>query len=703
MSSRKFLPGLAILLVCSAAVLPRAARTAAGPTTWPPISAEDAAMTDCPREPGAPAVILYREEITDVDKGTTTVFKRLKILTAAGRDHSSIEIPFVAGYSKITEIEARVVQPGGQARPFDGEIFERTDVRRGKLRLAAKTFALPNIEVGSIIDYRYKIVSKRSGLSAKRLNALINDLTASEDRPEEGGAKERKDPRTLPVGRWTVQDDLFTKHLKFSYKNTMAGIAALLGEGGRLGWASVGMESGRPFVFLGNAQMELYNVPSFAAEDSMIPEAVARMSVDLFFIDHEIANGAEFWKLESRDWQRGVEEFLGRPDQLAAAARRILGDETDPMEQLKRIYAEVHGFRNLSYEKDLTDERKKDEKIKGNRRVEDVLERRYGLRSDITRTFVSLARAAGFEAEVVRVTARDDKLFRKDLLSFYDQLDSEIALVKVAGRTLAFDPATPFCPFGLIHWTRTNSTGLRMSENPPAFFTTPSSPPDMTLTKREIALSLDTRGGLAGTIKTTYTGQEALVRRLDHIHDDDAARREALETELRALLPAGATARLTDVENIDNNEPALIVTCAVDIPGLATVAGDKTLLPLSPLAGSGQYPFRHAARKYPVCFAYPSRQFDDIQVTLPEGLTAAALPPPRKNDSDFSSFSVFCAQEAPNRLHIQRDLSVKKIYFAIEQYPALKAFLDQVRAIDEEQIVLTPTATSLVSFSRWRP
>jgi hypothetical protein len=695
MSPRKRLLGLPTLLACFAVGLVCAARPAAGQATWPPISAEDAAMKDCPKEPGAPAVILYREETTDVDKMTTTVFKRLKILTAAGRDRSSIEIPFVAGYNKVIEIEARVVPPQGPAQLFNGEIFERTDLRRGKLRLAAKTFALSNIEAGSIIDYRYKIVYSRSSLPAKRLNALINDLTASEDRPEEGGAKERKNPRTRTVGRWTVQEDLFTKHLKLSYKNTMAEIAALLGAGGRLGWASVGMEFGKPFITLGSAFLELYNVPSFAAEDNMIPEAVARMSVDLFFLDHEIANGGEYWKLESRDWQKGVEEFIGQPDQLAAVARRIVGDAAEPMEQLKRMYAEVQGIRNLSYEKDLIDERKKEQKIKDNRRAEDVLERRYGLRSDITRTFVKLARAAGFEAEVVRVAARDNKLFRKDLLAFYDQLDSEIALVKAAGRTMALDPATPFCPFGLIHWTRTNSTGLRISDNPPAFFTTPLSPPDMALTLREIALALDPQGGLAGTVRTTYTGQEALVRRLDHIHDDDTARREALEKELGDLLPTRATVRLTGVENIDNNETSLIVTCDVAIPGLATVAGGKTLLPLSPLAGSGQYPFRHAARKYPVYLPYQFRQFDDIQITLPEGLTVAVRPQPRKNESDFSSFSVVCSQEAPNRLHIQRDLSIKKIYFPVEQYAALKAFFDQARAIDEEQIVLaTPASKS---------
>jgi hypothetical protein len=72
-------------------------------------------------------------------------------------------------------------------------------------------------------------------------------------------------------------------------------------------------------------------------------------------------------------------------------------------------------------------------------------------------------------------------------------------------------------------------------------------------------------------------------------------------------------------------------------------------------------------------------------------LTAEVRPPQRKTDNDFSSYFVVCGQEAPNRLHIQRDFVIKKSYFAVEQYAALKAFYDQVRTVDEEQIVLATT------------
>jgi hypothetical protein len=676
-------------MACLAAVIAAAARPAPDRPAWPPISAEDAAMKDCPKQPGAPAVILYREETTEADARKTTVFKRLKVLTPAGRDRATIEIPFVAGVTKVTGIEARVVWPDGSEKAFDGEILEKTAVRRGRLRLAVKTFALPNVDVGSIIDCRYRIEHGRSRRSAKGIDALIADFNGRQDRPEEGGVKERRDPRSALVGRWPVQEDLFTKHLKLSYQNVSASIAHLLGAGGRLAWASVGMEFGKPLVFGGSAVLELFNVPAFVPEVHMLPEEMARMSVDLFFLDREIVNGEEFWKLESRDWQKNIEEFIGRAAPLAAKAREIVGDATEPADRLRRIYEEVQGYRNLSYENDLTEEKRKEQKIQDNRRVEDVLERRYGLRSDITRTFVKLAQAAGFEAEVVRVTARDDKLFRKDLLSFYEQLDSEMALVKVGERTLVLDPATPFCPFGLAHWSRTNTTAVRFSGEPPAFFVTPASPPDLALTRREAAFFLDRTGDLAGTVITNYTGHEALVRRLGFARDDAAARRQALEKELADLLPTGAAVTLTRLENVDNSASALVAAFDVFVPGFAAVAGDKVLLPVFPLIGAVRDTFGHAERKFPVYFPYPYREFDDVVITLCEGLSVEARPSARKGGGDAFSYSLVCVDEGPQRLHVQRDLVMRRFHFPVGEYPALKGFFDDVRAADEAQVVLT--------------
>jgi hypothetical protein len=91
-------------------LLPTAGRLAAATDDWPPITAEEKAMKDCPQQPGAPAVFLYREEITDHNTWTATYYCRLKILTAAGKEHANIEIPFVKGSTKIEEYHVKVAE-----------------------------------------------------------------------------------------------------------------------------------------------------------------------------------------------------------------------------------------------------------------------------------------------------------------------------------------------------------------------------------------------------------------------------------------------------------------------------------------------------------------------------------------------------------------------------------------------------------------
>lgn len=655
---------------------------------WPPLTPEEKAMTDCPQQPGAEAVWLYREMISDHEAFETKIFKRMKILKDSGRGHANIEIPYYAGRAKVEDLEIRHIPPQGEPVPFKGQVFDKTAVRYRRFRVAVKTFAVPDVAVGSIIEFRFRIVPDSGGSSGRDEADAAENLSLFGSKPEEGGLPKIKDFLSFPAIRWEVQDDLFTLKARFEYSGHPY-IWTLFDGPCRLTWVSHRLENAKPVIKGNRVELELANIPAFEDEELMTPEEAEQMSVDVSYLDRRISDSDDFWKRESQNWQRAAEKFIGDPGKAAASAKELIGDAADSVLKLGRLYDGVQKIRNLSYEKGLTRKQRKEQKLKTNGSVGDVLERGYGVRSDITRTFIALARAAGFQAEAVRVSTRDDKLFRINLLSFYDQMDSEVAMVNLGDRSLLFDPATPLCPFGLIHWSRSNTAGLRYSDKPPSFFTTTVYQPDLALTQREIALRLDPQGTFSGTVKTTYTGHEALVRKLEHLHDDAEASKKDLEKELADLLPLGAVVTLTKLENIDNNAPNVIAGYEVSIPGIGTAAGEKMLIPVSPLVGAARYPFRHAERRYPVYFPYPFREFDDIVITLPEGLTAEVRPSPRKDQNDFSAFSLASAVEGLGKIHIQRDLIIKKSLFPVEQYNDLKALFDSVRASDEAQIILT--------------
>ncbi len=665
---------------------------ASGAKDWPPISQEEMSLKDCPQQPGASAIYLMREEISDTQHGESKFFRRLKILTVAGRDRANIEIPYIKGGIIVRDLEARVVPPAGPPREFTGQVFEKTAIRIGGFRMNVKTFALPDVEVGSIIDYRYKLVpgtGSSSGPSEDLLEALA--LQMGPGKPREGSIGNGRKLVSFPLKTWDVQEELFTRKAKFVYipSNFMGYLANILFNGpGSLMWFTQRMPGTHPVLKDGRLELEVENIPAFEAEEFMAPEESERMAVNILYFDSDVKDQGEYWKIECKNWQKAVETFMGNTNKLAAEAQKAIGTVADPTKKLEKLYERAQGIRNLSYEKDLTSKQRNAQKIKDNQKAAEVLERNYGFRSDITRAFVALARAAGFPAEVARVSTRDDKLFRKLYYSFAAQIDSEVALVKLGDRELLFDPATPFCPFGLIHWSRSNTTAVRFSDTPPGFFTTSVYPPDMALTQREAVLAADAQGELAGTIKVTYTGHEALVRRLEHIQDDDTEKKKSLEEELSSILPMGASVELKHLDNIANNDPNLVVQFDVSIPGIITSAGDRMLMPASPLLGTKQHPFRHGQRKYPIYFPYPFREFNDIVITLPEGMSVETRPTPRKKEGDFANYSLVCAAEGQQKIHVQRDLVIQKSYFHPGQYAALKGFYDWVRASDEEQVVL---------------
>lgn len=668
-----------------------AARLTANPEDWPPVTDEEKALKDCPQQPGAPAVFLYREALRNDNDLTKSYYCRMKILTPAGKERANIEIPFAKGSQRIVDLKARVVRPNGGVVPFSGQIFDKTALRAGNLRVTVKTFAIPDVDVGCIIDFKYRIVPDTGDSPSDKSLEVLENLFGSQGKPREGGIDMDEGVFYFPIDTWDVQEDLFTRKAKFAYEPSDFIERLLSGflRGLRLNWVTHGLAGKRPERKQGRIELELENIPAFEPEEYMTPESTQRMEVRLFYLEWKTDSPDKYWKGEGKNWQRGEEKFLRKSGGAAAEAQRLVSGIDDPLAKLRALYARAQEIKNLSYDRSMTRQRRKELKIKENRSVADVLKNNYGWRSDITRTFVAMAAAAGFEAKVIRVATRDDKFFDKNLCGLYSQFDSELAIVKINGRDQLFDPATPYCPLGLVRWSCMGTICLVPSDDPPAFLTTPAYPPDTALIQRELSLQLDPEGNLAGSVKVTYTGQEALVRRVEHIGDDEVEVKKDLEAELAAILPAGAKVSLEKVENMANSADSVWAHYKISLPGIATVAGQRTLLPASPLLGGGQHPFRHEQRRYPVYFPFPRREFNDIIITLPEGMTVETAPVPRKNRQEFFDYSLACVVEGGTKIHVQRDLVVKKSLFPVGQYSAIKAFFDQVRAGDEEQIVLS--------------
>ena len=102
---------------------------------WLPIPPEDLAMTDNPNQPGADAMILYRDNVVNAkqasyDGDSDEEYIRIKVFTQAGTKYANVEIPFVKTQADVHDIRGRTIHPDGTIVDFSGQVLETTVVKR---------------------------------------------------------------------------------------------------------------------------------------------------------------------------------------------------------------------------------------------------------------------------------------------------------------------------------------------------------------------------------------------------------------------------------------------------------------------------------------------------------------------------------------------------------------------------------------------
>lgn len=669
----EFMIGL-VFLVC----LVSSAPAQEAEKSRPPITPEDLAMTDLPEYPGAPAVCLYYERKDDRQQALQSVFKRIKILKPAGRDLANLEIFYFSPFNEVKNIKVKVIDPDGSSREVRPDILEKVVSKFGWSEYRAKTLAIPDISPGQIIEYEYQIdraensgfVSLVGGGISIRVPVII-DFQA--------------DYLSHPAISWDLQDRLYTREARYVFvSDPYVGVS----KGGKynLAWVPNRLTDFKARPTERGLELEVNHIPPFEKEEFMPPVSSEKITFDVIYLSPQIKNIDLYWEEASRLWKKDAEEFMGKPKSLLKEVKNIVGAETEPEARLKKIYDRVQKIKNLDYVREMT--AKEEKKIKENKNVNDILKHNYGHSNQISKTFAALARAAGFETYLVRVVSRDNKLFRPQLPLFLKQFDKEIVMVKIGDRCKPFDSATPFCPFGLVYWPNTNTAAVTFENDQMRIFTSPALGPEMAQCQREAQLVADEHGNLVGSIRVKYEGQEALVRRLKYMDEDELRVKKELEEELRKVLPAGSQASMKSLSGLREDSSPLLAEFEVVINGVINEAGGRLIMTVYPLTNPERYPFRSAIRKYPIYFNYPFTELDDITINLPENYQVEVWPRPLKKDSFRAGFALEISQSEPCQIKISRELTIKKSYYDVSEYVHLKDFFDYVQSGDSRQLIL---------------
>src|SRR5205823_1959137 len=142
---------------------------------WLPVTPQDLQIKEVPGAPGAPAIQLYYADFIDDVHHSEYFQSRIKILNEKGIKYADVEIPLFPGGS-LSDLKARTIHPDGKIIEFSGKPFEKTLIKGKGIKFLAKTFTLPDVTVGSMIEYRYKLILAEDEINSRNEWIIQHEL-----------------------------------------------------------------------------------------------------------------------------------------------------------------------------------------------------------------------------------------------------------------------------------------------------------------------------------------------------------------------------------------------------------------------------------------------------------------------------------------------------------------------------------------------
>jgi hypothetical protein len=622
---------------------------------------EELQMTADPKAPGADAVYLYREEISDDTLHYHAYYERLKILTEKGKEAATIRIPYEKGAFKVTDIKGRTIHSDGTVIPLTAKPSDLVDIKIANYQRNTMVFTLPNVEVGSILEYRLQL---------------------------------RYEDDVVSSPTWAVQQPYFVHKAHYFFTPSSSGyITNSRGESlNRLMYLIHANKDAKVIRDAsGRYSFDISDVPAIPTEDWMPPLNSLNWKVEFYYTHYQTA--ADFWQNEAKIWAKETEHFTSPGKAIQQAVTQIVAPGDTDEQKARKIYDAVMKLENTRFTRQKSEAERKKEKIKAVKDADDVWNQKGGTDDQIAQLFIALARAAGLKVYPMQVVARNHAIFDSNYLSTY-QLDDFIAIVEINGKEVFLDPGQKMCPFGLLHWKHTVAGGVRIGAKGPEFAVTPASTYKQTTMLRTAELSFEDDGSLKGTISFVMNGEEALRWRQLALQNDEDEVKKQFKESIDSSIPDGMSVEFDHFVGL--TDPSINLIGIFKANGaLGTSTGKRTFLPGQFFESRNKHPFdAQDHREIPVDVSYPEMVNDKVTYHLAGGLTVET--PPQPASASWPDHAVFktVAEAKPDSVTVARSLAYNFTVLDPTDYKSLHDFYQQVATADQPQLILTHAAAS---------
>jgi hypothetical protein len=636
---------------------------------WGAIPPEDLAMTTYPADSSASAVMLGSYGYTFFGMGNNgyqanyRVHYRIKILRKEGYDWANVQIPIYSSdqgryREEVADIKAASyhldVASGQIARSeLDPKSVykEKFNSNRGRETELVK-FSVPNLQVGSVIEYSYLFTSDFiGGLNAWdfqadipvrkseyqfKLETGLNYVYVIQSNypfaasPSVSGKDARENTKFTDLFRW-VQE----------------GLPAFKDEGF--------ISSRDDYISRIQFQLESYQYPGDIRHErfSTWPKTIGQLWGDSRY--------------------GGFIKRKGATKDLVAQLVAGKGSEREKMEVIYRYVQANVKATNASG-------------IYASNNPKDLLTKREGYQHEVNLLLINMLREADLKANPVLLSTRDHGKPYKNY-PILDRFNYTIAHVKIGEEEFLLDATHPLQPLGMLPASVLNGEGLLMAKDGEESGWIDLQNRYKSAETVVANLQLRADGGVAGQMEVNLKGYDALDARAKHLKQKAEA--EGEPAKQASGLGARYGLRIDSVSYLEDYEQPFNLKGSHESSEYAQPAGDRIYL--EPLLGLRlkENPFKAAERKMVVDFAYPFDEHFIFTYTLPEGYVIEELPKSTRYqwaDKSIRFEYIVTAKEGTVQLLCR--LFIQRAVFAPEEYKDLRNTFAQIVAKQNEQIVL---------------
>ncbi|UJH68230.1 DUF3857 domain-containing protein [Allomuricauda sp. SCSIO 65647] len=614
------------------------------------VSKEELMEKEYANDPSAPAAILYKHHNTYYlgTALTTEIHERIKIYSKEGFDYATEYINLFKGrqddesVSKIKAVTYNLVDGKITEDKLEKDQIFKTEASYNYNRVS---FTMPNVQVGSVIEFKYKITSP--------FIWNIDEFRFQYDIPVKQMLAEIRTPKGF-VFNQTPKGYLRVFPTRSVKKDNRVGMDVVINK-----------------YFLNN-------VPAMKEEKYVdnIDNYRSGIMFELVSIDLPgyYKSFAKSWSDvaktigNSEDYKNKLDRTNSFDDELDA----LLSDHSDQMSKMKAIF---------KYVKDNVKWNGMDGKYFYHG-LKKALKEKTGNAADMNLLLVAMLRYAGLDANPVIISTKENTI---PLFPTVDRLNYVLAYAKVDDKPYFLDATEEFSDINLLPIKDYNWRGILIDNNDMVWTQIDIATPPKSNRMYSLKMILNEDGTCEGTYNSRLDKHSAMSFR-KNIKDADM---ESYLTELEN--------RFNGIEISDhtlNGEKSYDGFVKesfsfYDEEDAELIDDELYVNPLSFLRME-ENPFRLEERQYPIDFGFPFKDTYMLNIKIPDGFSVTSKPEPilMKLPDDLGLFK-YAIKEQGQNLSVLINFEINSAMVPVTSYPILKEFYKQIISKEAEKVILS--------------